>query len=520
MAEGALSRWAAAAALLGAGAAAEAAAPAVADGLRIADFAAGATLGCLSAWLLGRNTSAALVGGAAAVAWFLGTLADADAGWAAAIGAASALAYRGPLVHLLLLAPRERLDRPLKRGTAASAWAAGFLPSGVGGPATAVLAASGAAEQAAGSRRAPADSRRAMWATAGCLAALSALWAAAAAGAGGTGLLLLNDLAVAIAGAVALTAAGGLWARGRAGALVVDLGAQDLAHAPVTDRLARALADPDLEIRDALPSGRWVDERGHAVAAPDEHDTVTRAAAPGGGEVALLHGGGMRADPRLVAAATAAAALALDSARLDADVRAQSAEVRASRRRLLTAADRERRTLAERLERSPLPRLRHVRQRLARSDAALTRELDAAMTELAALAHGLYPPGVALRRLPEALEEMAARSVVAAQLRLDGDLRALPDDVQAAIWFFCSEALANVARHSGATAAEIDVTAAAAGVVIEISDDGRGGATLERGLRGLSDRAEALGGVLTVDSPMGGPTAIRLELPVRGPAGS
>ena len=257
-----------------------------------------------------------------------------------------------------------------------------------------------------------------MWATAGCLAALSAVWSAAAAGAGGTGLLLLNDLAVAIAGAVALTATGGLWARGRAGALVVDLGAQDLARAPVTDRLARALADPDLEIRYALPSGRWIDERGHAVAAPDEHDTVTRAAAPGGGEVALLHGGGVRADPRLVAAATAAAALALDSARLDADVRAQSAEVRASRRRLLTAADRERRTLAERLERGP-GAAGHVRQRLARSNPALTTELDAAMTELAALAHGLYPPGVALRRLPEALEEMAARSVVAAQLRLE-----------------------------------------------------------------------------------------------------
>ena len=147
-------------------------------------------------------------------------------------------------------------------------------------------------------------------------------------------------------------------------------------------------------------------------------------------------------------------------------------------------------------------------------------ELDAAMAELAGLAHGLYPPGVALRRLPEALEEMAGRSVVAAQLRLDGDLRALPDDVQAAIWFFCSEALANVARHSGATAVEIDVTAAAGGVVIQVSDDGRGGATLERGLRGLSDRAEALGGVLTVDSPAGGPTAIRLELPAHSPAGS
>ena len=96
VAEGALTRWTAVAAVLGAGAAAEAAVPAVAGGLRIAHFAAGATLGCLSASLLGRNRTAALVGGAATVAWFLGTLADAEAGWAASIGGACALAYRGP----------------------------------------------------------------------------------------------------------------------------------------------------------------------------------------------------------------------------------------------------------------------------------------------------------------------------------------------------------------------------------------------------------------------------------------
>ena len=302
------------------------------------------------------------------------------------------------------------------------------------------------------------------------------------------------------------------------GALVVDLGARDVVRAPVTDRLARALADPDLEVRYALPSGHWVDERGHAVAAPDGGGTVTRAAAPGGGEVALLHGRTTRADPGLIASATAAAALALDAARLDADVRAQSAEVRASRRRLLTAADRERRALAGRLERSPLPRLRHVRQRLARSDATLATELDAADWRSSprsptACTRRARPPCAACPRRSRRWRRARARPRTSESTET---FCILPDDIQAAIWFFCSEALTNVARHSGATAAEMDISVAAGNGVIEVRDDGRGGATLERGLRGVSDRAEALGGVLTVDSPAGGPTTIRLALPAAG----
>ena len=65
----------------------------------------------------------------------------------------------------------------------------------------------------------------------------------------------------------------------------------------------------------------------------------------------------------------------------------------------------------------------------------------------------------------------------------------------------------------------MDIRVAPGNGVIEVRDDGLGGATLERGLRGLSDRAEALGGVLTVDSPAGGPTTVRLALPLAGPAG-
>jgi signal transduction histidine kinase len=76
----------------------------------------------------------------------------------------------------------------------------------------------------------------------------------------------------------------------------------------------------------------------------------------------------------------------------------------------------------------------------------------------------------------------------------------------------CAEALANVARHSGATHAAIAIRIGTA-LTIEVRDDGRGGAVASRGLRGLADRVEAGGGALTIDSPAGGPTLIRARLP-------
>jgi hypothetical protein len=118
---------------------------------------------------------------------------------------------------------------------------------------------------------------------------------------------------------------------------------------------AAALADPALELRYALPGVGWVDERGRPTPAPEgEGGEITRAVVPGGGEVALVHGAAGAGDARLAEAAAAAAALALDSTRLEAAVQARAAEVRASRRRLLTAADAERRVLEAQLSEGPL----------------------------------------------------------------------------------------------------------------------------------------------------------------------
>ena len=230
-------------------------------------------------------------------------------------------------------------------------------------------------------------------------------------------LTLANDVAVVAAAAVALSVASGRWTQAAASALVVALGRARHPGRPVTAQLARALADPDLELCYAVPGLGWVDEHGRAVAAPDGSSrTVTRAAAPGGGEVALIHTGS--ADPRLAAAATAAAALALDSARLEAELRASAAEVRASRRRLLTAADAERRALEERLNDRVLARLRRVVRLL--ESTAQRDELGAAIDELTALGRGLYAPALLRTDVAQALTELASRSSVPVSVEVSG----------------------------------------------------------------------------------------------------
>jgi signal transduction histidine kinase len=480
--------------------------------MRIADFAVGAALICLSAWALPRDRTAAVLGSATAVLWFLGTLADADDSQLSSLGAACVLAHRGPLVHMLLRAPDPTL-RAFPLVLAAAAWIAGFLPVGVAGPATAAVAAAGGCVLLVGARKAPADRRAVARAAAGCLVVLAALWAAAARGASGNMLLLAVEAAVVVAAAVAITAAAGTWS-GRAAIVVVDLPAHRAGASPITERIAAALGDPDLEIRYALPDGGWIDERGHAASAPSSDDgpAVTHAAAPGGGSVALIHGAAAPVDRRLAEAAAAAAALALDAARLDADVRNRAADIRASRLRLLTAADGERRALAQRLER-PLARLGRVRRDLG-GDGELLAQLDAARADLIALGSGLYPAAVTHGRLHEQLVELVERSPVEAKLVAQGDLRSLPEELQAAAWFVCSEALANIARHSGASSARVDVAVHASEMRIEVRDDGRGGAAPERGLRGLEDRVEALGGAFWLESPRGGPTTVGAALPV------
>jgi PAS domain S-box-containing protein len=204
-------------------------------------------------------------------------------------------------------------------------------------------------------------------------------------------------------------------------------------------------------------------------------------------------------------------------------------ELRKSRTRLLEAADAERRKLERNLHDGAQQRLvslsialRLVEQMLPRDPATASEILDAATDELALalqelreLARGLHPAVLTDRGLEAALEALAERAPLPVEVRLELDDR-LPTAVEVAIYYIVSEALTNVAKYAGATAAVVGVSRSAETVVVEVSDDGAGGADPARGsgLRGLADRVEAVDGHLRVESPPGEGTQILATIPV------
>jgi signal transduction histidine kinase len=141
-------------------------------------------------------------------------------------------------------------------------------------------------------------------------------------------------------------------------------------------------------------------------------------------------------------------------------------------------------------------------------------EMKRALAELRDLARGIHPAVLTDRGLDAALSGLAARSPVPVRIEVDVSPRAAPD-VEAVAYFFVAEALTNVARHAEARQAEVTARRDGGRLVVEVVDDGRGGAdeTAGSGIAGLRDRARALDGAFTLDSPVGGPTTLRLELP-------
>jgi len=147
-------------------------------------------------------------------------------------------------------------------------------------------------------------------------------------------------------------------------------------------------------------------------------------------------------------------------------------------------------------------------------DAALRQTKDT-LEELRALSRGIAPPVLTDRGLRAALEELAARSIVPIEVDIDLPAGRLPHHVETAVYFVVSEALTNVAKHSGATQCMMTVHLVGEEVRVRVSDDGHGGAHLSKGhgLVGLHDRVRAADGVLNVSSPEGGPTVVEAEVP-------
>jgi signal transduction histidine kinase len=167
--------------------------------------------------------------------------------------------------------------------------------------------------------------------------------------------------------------------------------------------------------------------------------------------------------------------------------------------------------------------VRHAQSRLPADPEEARRLLDTAGVELAAglddlreLARGIHPAVLSDRGLAAALEEVAQRAPFPVQVASVPAER-LPESVEVAAYYLVSEALTNTAKYAEASSATLSISRGDERVVIEVGDDGTGGADLTRGsgLRGLDDRIGALGGRLEIDSPRGQGTVIRATIPVR-----
>ncbi len=347
-------------------------------------------------------------------------------------------------------------------------------------------------------------------------------------GAGPAKLWFLTTATVPLA--ILVTFAQRRLARGGIAGLVVQLG-EPSESADLRGALARALGDPSLELAYWFPAeARYVTGDGRAVELPgagsDRRSTlVERDGTP---IAALLHDPVLEHNAQLVQSVCAAAGLALENERLQAELRAQLVELNASRGRLVEATEAERRRIERNLHDGTQQRLVSIAMSLGLLESKLpsepgaaaplvreTREaLALALEELRELTQGIHPTLLAERGLAVALEELCRRAGLPTRLNIALDVR-LPDQVESAAYFFASEALSNAAKHSHGSEVSLAVRHEGRTLSLEIADDGIGGAVpgAGSGLRGLADRVEALGGRLTISSPPGRGTRLGAEIP-------
>jgi len=298
-------------------------------------------------------------------------------------------------------------------------------------------------------------------------------------------------------------------------------------------RLAEALGDRSLQLVFWLEDkGRWVDARGHPFALPADDDPArgwTAVELEGRRVGAIVHDRTLSDDPELLGSVAAAAGLAMENERLQAQLRARVEELRASRARIVEAGTQERRRLERNLHDGAQQRLvaLSLTLRLAQAKvhkepekagqllAAAQEELTLAQAELRELARGIHPAVLSDRGLGAALEALAGRAPIEVDLAEIPRDR-LPEPIEAAAYFLVAEALTNVVKYAHASQAIVRVARMNGHAVVEVADDGIGGADPDRGsgLRGLADRVSALDGRMLLDSPAGSGTRLRAEIPV------
>lgn len=313
--------------------------------------------------------------------------------------------------------------------------------------------------------------------------------------------------------------------------LMTQLGNEREHAAGLRDVLADALGDPSLTLAYWLSERHgYVDANGRPVELPrvGSGRVSTPVQRQGVPVAALIHDASLADEEELVRAVGAAASLALENARLDAELHAKLGELKASRARIVETGDAARRRIERDLHDGAQQRLVTVALtlRLARSRLAeepwrtrelldvANRDLEVALAELRELARGIHPAVLSERGLDTALRGLVHRAPVPVELTATPAGR-LPAALESAAYFVVAEAITNVAKYAKASHAEVAVRADDREVVVEVSDDGVGGANPANGsgLRGLSDRVGALDGRLEVTSEPGRGTTIRATMP-------
>ena len=318
-------------------------------------------------------------------------------------------------------------------------------------------------------------------------------------------------------------------ARSSVGELMIELHGQTT-PIDLAEPLARALHDPSLRIAYWLPQyAIWTDSDGRPVRlAGDDDDRATTLIERDGEAIAVLeHDPALNAEPELLDAVRASAAIALENGQLQAELRARLEELRGSRGRVIEAGQRERERLERNLHDGAQQRLIALSLELGRLGKRLDddpesqvrvdearREIGVSLEELRTVARGLHPAVLTAHGLPVAVESLAATSAVPVRLEIALEHR-VDEQAEVAAYYVISESLANIGRHARAASAAVSIVQENGDLVVEVRDDGIGGADTESGsgLRGLADRVEALGGRLQVWTPHGGGTKVRAQVP-------
>jgi signal transduction histidine kinase len=293
-----------------------------------------------------------------------------------------------------------------------------------------------------------------------------------------------------------------------------DLRLGRAAPAELENLLRDVLSQPGLQIRYLLPdtAGPAGDDRSQLV--------VERAGVP----LAVVEHAGRPESARLLGEVVARAALAIEIARLQAEVHHQLVQVEASRARIVAAGYAERRRLERDLHDGAQQRLvsvglalRHAQFELGESPVVRTiddavEQITVAIADLRELANGVRPAYLD-GGLEMALRELAGRTPLPVEVHAGPER--FPGDVEATAYFVACEALTNAVKHAAATTVQVHATRLDGHLIMTIRDDGVGGAQAGAGtgLRGLSDRVAAQGGRIVVESPPGSGTTLIAELP-------